>query len=220
MNIDTRARRAAQGIHEAVEVREMTMQTKDPKPVERFDQYKDKKELNRRRGAFIAAAAVVILAAVLVIRTLGGGEASVPADDGGGAVGTASGVVDGKWQTATITPADVRTFLEAEGLGGAADAVVAANAYPTSFIVSMDGNLYGVTDADGTYVDSGFLSVDGDRVTFDPKNTTGDVVYTWSMEGDTLILTFVSDSSPDYKGFPDEAFNRTIYELSPLNPAA
>ena len=62
MTLDTRARRAAQGIHRAVEVMEMTTSTKEPRKVERFDRFRDRKQRNRRLGAILVAAALVITA--------------------------------------------------------------------------------------------------------------------------------------------------------------
>ena len=58
MDLDTRARSAAQGILRAVEVMEMSTDTKEPRKVERFDQYRDRKNKNRKFGAMAVAAAV------------------------------------------------------------------------------------------------------------------------------------------------------------------
>ena len=80
MTLDTRARRAAQGIHRAVEVMEMTTSTKEPRRVERFDRFRDRKQRNRRLGAILVAAALVITAVVLVsMNALDRGEGTVPA---------------------------------------------------------------------------------------------------------------------------------------------
>ena len=65
MDLDTRARSAAQGIRRAVEVMEMSTDTKQPRKVERFDQYKDRKDRNRKVGALAVAAAVVAVTAVV-----------------------------------------------------------------------------------------------------------------------------------------------------------
>jgi dipeptidyl aminopeptidase/acylaminoacyl peptidase len=58
MTFDTRARRAVQGIHRAVEVME-TSSTKTPQRVTRFDQYRERKARNKRIGAFALVAAIV-----------------------------------------------------------------------------------------------------------------------------------------------------------------
>lgn len=222
MNIDTRARRAAQAIHEAVEVREMTTQTKDHKPVERFDDYRDRKQRNRRLGAMLAAAAVVILAAILVYQAVGTPEQSVPADNGA-AIAPASKVspLDGKWRTAVITKQDVRSFLAEIRLSEAADVVAAE--YPQIFTFSVNAGQYGTVSArvaGGTAegVDSGVIEVDGNRLILIAEGG-GQVVYTWTLDGDTLQLTYVSDTFPDVGGIADEAFGRAIYEASPMTPA-
>jgi hypothetical protein len=69
MTFDTRARRAAQGIHRAVEVMEMSS-TKTPQKLTRFDQYRERKFRNRRIGAIavgIAVPVVLLIVAVLVL---------------------------------------------------------------------------------------------------------------------------------------------------------
>ena len=45
MDLETRARSAAQGIHRAVEVMEMSTHTDQPRKVERFDRYRDRKSV-------------------------------------------------------------------------------------------------------------------------------------------------------------------------------
>ena len=68
MTLDTRARRAAQGIRNAVEVMEMSTSTKEPRKVERFDRFRDRKQRNRRIGAFLVAALLTI-ATIVVARS-------------------------------------------------------------------------------------------------------------------------------------------------------
>ena len=60
MTLDTRARMAAQGIRNAVEVMEMSTSTKEPRKVERFDRFRDRKQRNRRIGALLVAAMLTI----------------------------------------------------------------------------------------------------------------------------------------------------------------
>jgi Tol biopolymer transport system component len=70
MTLDTRARRAAQGIRQAVEVMEMSTSTKEPRVVERFDRFRDRKQHNRRVGALLVAAMLAIAAIVAVTNEL------------------------------------------------------------------------------------------------------------------------------------------------------
>ena len=69
MTFDSRARRAVQGIHRAVEVMEMSS-VKTPQRLSRFDQYRDRKSRNRRIMALavgIAVPLVLLIVAVLVL---------------------------------------------------------------------------------------------------------------------------------------------------------
>ena len=79
MTLDSRAHRAAQGIHRAVEVMEMTTTTEEPRKVERFDRFRDRKERNRRLGAIFVAAALVITAVLVSTNMLDRGQGSIPA---------------------------------------------------------------------------------------------------------------------------------------------
>jgi WD40 repeat protein len=67
MDLDTRARSAAQGIRRAVEVMEMTTKTEQPRKVERFDQYEDRKDRNRKVGALAVAAAMAVIVAIVAV---------------------------------------------------------------------------------------------------------------------------------------------------------
>jgi hypothetical protein len=81
MTLDTRARRAAQGIHRAVEVMEMTTFTKEPRKVERFERFRDRKQRNRRIGAIAVATALAIGALVVVSSgALDRGQGAIPGD--------------------------------------------------------------------------------------------------------------------------------------------
>jgi hypothetical protein len=69
MTFDTRARRAAQGIHRAVEVMEMSS-TKTPQRLTRFDQYRARTSTNKRIAALavgIAVPLVLLIVAALVL---------------------------------------------------------------------------------------------------------------------------------------------------------
>lgn len=82
MNLDTRARRAAQGIDRAVEAME-TMDT-EPRAVARFDRFRARKERNRRIGAIAVAASLVVASLLLVTtRALDRGKEAVPGDPDG-----------------------------------------------------------------------------------------------------------------------------------------
>jgi hypothetical protein len=69
MDFETRARSAGQDVNRAVEVMEMTTQTEQPRKVERFDQYQDRKNRNRRIGALAVAGAVALIFAVVAVNS-------------------------------------------------------------------------------------------------------------------------------------------------------
>ena len=77
MTLDTRARRAAQGIHRAVEVMEMTTSTKEPRKVERFDRFRDRKQRNRRIGAVLVAGTLVVAGIVVVLTNVVGKDRTI-----------------------------------------------------------------------------------------------------------------------------------------------
>jgi Tol biopolymer transport system component len=74
MTLDTRARRAAQGIRSAVEVMEMSTSTKELRTVERFDRYRDRKQRNRRIGALLVAAMLAVATIVVATNALRRGD--------------------------------------------------------------------------------------------------------------------------------------------------
>jgi hypothetical protein len=70
MRFDERARRAAQGIHRAVEVMEMS-NTKTPHKITRFDQYRARTSRNQRIVAIAVGVGVPLLLLVGAVRFLG-----------------------------------------------------------------------------------------------------------------------------------------------------
>ena len=59
MTFDSRARRAAQGIHRAVEVMEMSS-TKTPQPLTRFDEFRERRSSNQRIAAALVGIGLVL----------------------------------------------------------------------------------------------------------------------------------------------------------------
>ena len=88
MTFDSRARAAVLDIHRAVEVMEMTTSTKEPRTVERFDRFRDRKQRNRRIGAILFAGALVVIGIVVVSANM------VGKDDG--AIPAAPGALEGR----------------------------------------------------------------------------------------------------------------------------
>ena len=73
MTFDTRARRAVQGIHRAVEVMEMSS-TKTPQRLTRFDQYRERKSRNQRIAAIAVGIAVPVALLIGAVRRAGVGR--------------------------------------------------------------------------------------------------------------------------------------------------
>jgi hypothetical protein len=113
MDLDTRARSAAQGIRRAVEVMEMSTHTQQPKKVERFDQYQERKDRNRKVGALAVAAAIMVVLALVAVTTLQS-SSTTPAGPPPpiswpiSAPGTGAFTVDLTTGTATPLPASIR----------------------------------------------------------------------------------------------------------------
>jgi Tol biopolymer transport system component len=61
----------------------MTTQTKEPRTVERFDRFRDRKQRNRRIGAILVAGALVVAGLVVVSANMvGDDEGAIPAEPG------------------------------------------------------------------------------------------------------------------------------------------
>jgi Tol biopolymer transport system component len=69
MNLDERARRAAEWVRRAVEVDELAPSA--PVPVERFERYRRRKQRIQRATAGVVALGLALLVAVFVVRALG-----------------------------------------------------------------------------------------------------------------------------------------------------
>jgi hypothetical protein len=128
MTLDTRARRAAQGIHRAVEVMEMSTFTKGPRKVERFDRFRDRKQRNRRIGAIVVGTAIVITTVVVVsTNALDRGQGTVPADRGDGSSHPASLVEPVQIGTVTSSGDGCALEIEAETIRAGAGRLTVVN---------------------------------------------------------------------------------------------
>ncbi len=108
MDLDTRARSAAQGIRRAVEVMEMSTDTKQPRKVERFDRYKDRKNRNRKVGALAVAAALVAVLALVAVNVIRPAH-SAPAGHHSAIPRNAGFMVDVDTEAITPLPASIAT---------------------------------------------------------------------------------------------------------------
>jgi hypothetical protein len=92
MTLDTRLRRAAQGIHGAVEMKETLMRTNERDEIDRFDRFRKRSDRNRAMGAIVLVGALVALAfaATWMVRETG---RVAPADHEGTTAPTNMGTV-------------------------------------------------------------------------------------------------------------------------------
>lgn len=208
MNIDTRARRAAQGVHEAVEVREMTTQTKDPKPVERFDDYRDRKQRNRRRGALVAAAAIALVAVVLVLVVRPGESATTPA--GTGPPLTAPDVpddyvIDLNTGVMTPLPASIDGWRYAVSPDGSTLAYVGAadDGSPQIFIADIDGTRVRQMTHDLTSANWPTWSPDGTMIAHEGFDKATDLFVLDVATGASTQITDEGGYLGPYQFMPD-----------------
>ena len=83
MTFESRARGAVLDIHRAVEGMDMTTSTKEPRTVERFDRFRDRKQRNRRIGAVLVAGVLAIATIVVISANMvGKDEEGIPAAPG------------------------------------------------------------------------------------------------------------------------------------------
>ncbi len=133
--------------------------------------------------------------------------------------------VDGTWSTETITEKRVRSVLSANQLDSAAPTVVANLTLPTRWTWTLAGGTYTLASADGLRYDLGRYRVETDTslgagpddlvLTLSPYCDCT-IVYSAHLDGDTMTLVLASDTSPDDKGVPDEAFQHALYTTAPF----
>jgi hypothetical protein len=159
MTLDTRARRAAQGIHRAVEVMEMSTSTKGPGNVERFDRFRDRKQRNRRIGALLVAAMIAIAAIIATTNALERSDTEIPVTppSQSGRIVFGEGDRHGVTRVYTMNPdgTDVRALA------------------PSGYVTYPDGSLQPITTS--TTVESECMSwtPDGSRILIDVQAING-----------------------------------------------
>jgi Tol biopolymer transport system component len=188
------------------------------------------------RGATTAA----VLASVLVVATLAVGCSGD--EDGTASATTAEPssvtteteaeeptALEDTWQTEPVTLDDMARTLREQGLGEYVDEFRAREAQyfnaPTTFILSIgdEWDLYRQPqrgkrephDYNARY------EVEGDAVTV--THSDGSNTHRWSVNGDTLSLTWLDGTFPPFKGVPDEVIQTALYmtaDFERLQPGA
>jgi hypothetical protein len=165
MDLDTRARSAAQGILRAVEVMEMSTDTQQPRKVERFDRYQQRKSRNRRTGALAVAAAIVIALVAAATSLLP--SSTAPASN----------------SPAPIPPGTAFTVNLDTGVMTPLPAPIATQG--NDFAISPAGDEIAYTDCCGAPLHVANLDGTNDRI-ITPAGLAG-IGPQWSPDGSTLV---------------------------------
>jgi hypothetical protein len=128
--------------------------------------------------------------------------------------------LEGTWHTGVITPDDAMAALQAADLQQAAQPffdfwkIGNKNVFTLrvshgrwACYVSRDGGL-------ATEDDSGSYTIDGDLVTIRHSDAGSDTLG-WSVAGDTLTISYVSDTFPAEIPQGEEVYQRVLYMSSP-----
>jgi FlaG/FlaF family flagellin (archaellin) len=220
MTLDTRARRAAQGIHRAVEAMEMSTSTKEPRKVERFDRFRARKQRNRRIGAFLVAAMLAFAAVVVATKALERGDkVPVTPPSRSGRIVFGEQVQDDSNHLFTMNPdgTDVRDLsVESRCMSWAPDGTKvligvtdpSTNEIIGAATINPDGTGYAELDANGRTQGCGAFSPDGTRIVFggssqlepDHYDPRGHGIFTVraSDGGDLVRLTPRDGTNPNY----------------------
>jgi len=129
---------------------------------------------------------------------------------------SAASALEGVWHTGVVTPDDAQATLQAAGLQQWTQPFLANSGFADSnvFTLRILGGRWvqywsknGGTDEDN---DDGAYSISADTVTIS-HGSLGSDTYRWSVQGDTLTLTFLSDTFAPTDGIPEEVFQRAFY---------
>ena len=165
-----------------------------------------------------AAASVLVLGVALALPTLATHLTKQTRTQPGSPPTSAQArvLLEGRWDTGTVTSGQVARTLADAGLGAYSDAVVAEQGYPTSWVLFIDKGTYSVWSKTGTLTDIGSWSVEGTLLRLHPSCTGCEVDLAWHIDGSTLRLHLVSDPSTDLSGVPDAAFAQALYGTAPF----
>jgi hypothetical protein len=124
--------------------------------------------------------------------------------------------VEGTWKTSPFGRAAITSTLAAAGLAPHVERFFKVDETPDDLVITLriEAGQWTAYRAAGsgapTVNDRGTYTVDGDTLLYRP-NSGGLNTYRWSVTGDQLTLTFVSTTEPDYKGIPNDVFQRAFY---------
>lgn len=168
--------------------------------------------------------AILGLVALLALAGCGTGVAGTPSGTPSAVVtGSAApdpSALEGVWHTGTLTPDDFVATLQAADLGQYAQGFLAFWKPGTENVFSLRiiGGFWAFYRArDGGIAegeDSGPYTIDGNTVTIRHDDGGTDTLR-WSVSGDTLTITYLSDTFESEVPHGEEIFQRVIYMSSP-----
>lgn len=165
----------------------------------------------------LAASCVILMATGCGSDSEDGGAATSaapgPATSTAPADATPTDPLEGRWQSDTVTRRMVTRHLTDAGLRRAVTTVLEDQGYPTSFTLTMTDARYQIANADGDIYDEGSYEVQDKQITLTAAATGAGPTFAWSLADDVLDLQFVSSTGTPYKGLPDEAFARPLYDV-------
>jgi hypothetical protein len=180
------------------------------------------------RGAR-AGLTIVLLATALAACSGGGGQPAPPttaANTGSVAPTATPPGIEGTWRTEPRSRQMVADALKADGLQQwvkpflalpASDGVSDNEAIMLR-ISATQWTAYRVVGSTAPNVnDRQTATIQGDTITVRPADggaTT--TTYRWTVVGDRLSLTLVSSTGGEYKGIPEEVFQRAFYTVTPF----
>lgn len=132
--------------------------------------------------------------------------------------------LEGTWRTGTVTTAQVEETLRSAGLHRWIQPLRTLEDHPQAesavFTLTIQGGTWDLDWApDGAQpipIDYGHsYEIDGDRVTVIDDSGRFNR-YRWSVEGDTLQLTWLETTYPPYRDIPEEVFQRAFYTTAPF----
>ena len=180
---------------------------------------RERRERVFRRTAITVAAAAATVAVVLVV-TNPGDRDQVPAPEPPTPTPTSevADPLDGYWVSVPVTRADVRRA--ARMAGDASDAVTmlgALPAFPFRVTMTIDGDRNALVShvrhaGQEDLMDEENVELEGQHLVLNPQFAEGATIHGWSLEGDTLRLTFVSTTEAASDGVPAEAWQRLLYD--------
>ncbi len=134
----------------------------------------------------------------------------------------AHALLQGRWQTGTVTATQVTAALARAGMAVHAATVESEQGYPTAWTLVLGQDTYDVWSRTGVQTDTGSWSVEGSTLTLHPSCPSCEIVLAWRTDGRTLHLGLLGDPSPDLLGAPDAAFAIAMYTTAGFSkvPAA